>query len=98
MKVNLVAELKSLDGSAIVGTDGNPAVLKGVIVDALMAVFQDEPNLSGEEKMKRFLLAEKVYNGVGEYSAEEVALMKKLIGKAYTPIIVGQAWKILEGE
>ena len=61
MKVNFDKQLVSLDGEVILDTKGNPAVLRGVAIDALLAVFGDEQNLAGEEKLKRYIVAEKVY-------------------------------------
>jgi hypothetical protein len=72
-------------------------VLASIAVRALMAPFQDEQNLSGEDKFKRFALAMKVKDG-GEVpvSAEDIALLKKLIGKLYTPLVVGRAFPLLD--
>lgn len=98
MKVDFETRLVDLSGTAINDSEGKPAALRGVVIDALLAQFKDEPNLSGEEKVKRFILAEKIFRGETEVSAEDVSLIKKLIGKAYNPLIVGQAWQILEGK
>lgn len=97
MKVDFEQEIKTLNGESIPATDGKPAVLRGVAVDALLAVFADEQQLAGEEKLKRYLLAEKIHNGGVEFNTEEIALVKRLIGKAFTPVVVGQAWQMLEG-
>lgn len=67
--------------------------------NALFSQFEDEKNLSGEDKYKRAALATTIGNG-GEVKlkAEDVALLKKLIGKAYGPLLVLQAWNMLEGK
>ncbi len=98
MKVNFSKELVDLNGKAINDTTGKPATLKGVSIDALMAVFQDEQNLSGEEKLKRYKLAVKISSGESEVSVEEISMVKKLIGKAFGALVVGQCWEILEGK
>ncbi len=98
MKLDLSANLKSFDGKVLDAPDGKPATLKSVLIEALMAVFNDEQTLSGEEKLKRYLLAERVYKGESDFAHNEIALMKVLVGKAYSAIIVGQVWKMLEGE
>ena len=54
--------------------------------------------MSGDEKVKRWALAQKIYGGNTEVQAEDVALLKKLIGKAYGVAIVGPAYEMLEGE
>lgn len=65
--------------------------------NALYAQFPDEQNLAGEEKSKRGALAQSLV-GVTEVKlkVEDLALIKKLIGKAYGPLIVFQAWNMLE--
>jgi len=54
--------------------------------------------LEGEEKAKRFMLATKIYNGDGlvDIDDEQIKLLKKLIGKDYPALTVGQAWQILD--
>ena len=96
MKVNFDKQLVDLDGTIIPDAKGNPAIPRGISVDALLAAFNDEQNIAGEEKLKRYILAEKIYKKEDDLSVEELALLKKLIGKAYTPLIVGQSWKIIE--
>lgn len=98
MLVNFDKELVDFEGKMIPNTSGQPATLRGIAVDALVATYQGEDKLSGEEKVKRFILAEKLYKGENEVSVEEIALLKNLIGKAFATIVVGQAWQILEGK
>ena len=95
MKINFNQNLKKLDG-----TDLENITLKSVTTEVLQLAFQDEQGLSGEEKAKRWVLATRVYANPGniDLTIEEVSLIKKLIGKAYGPLIVGQAWEMLEGK
>ena len=54
---------------------------------------------SGEEKFKRYQLAERISAaGPQDVSVEEVALIKRLIGKGYPPMVVGPAWLALEND
>jgi len=89
-------------------TDTQPAVkaqpavnatLGKMMIESLLVTFKDEENLSGEEKLKRWQLAIKIKNAevTVEMTVEEIALVKKLVGKAYSTIIVGQVWELLEG-
>jgi len=99
MKVDFSEVLKALDGNDIcISPDSNvSATLKEVSVIALMSSYEDERNLPGEQKFERWRLANKIHGGdVVELSIEEVALLKKLIGKAWGPLVVGQAWTLLE--
>jgi len=54
--------------------------------------------ITGEEKLKRFLLATKIYAGDGsvEIGTKDIELIKDLIAKSYLPLICGQAWQILD--
>ncbi len=100
MLVAIDTALRDFDGEAINDTKGKPATVRGACIEALLAVFQDEQNLSGEEKLKRFQLALKVKESqpVADFTVEELSLMKKLVGKAYAPLIVGQTYTILESK
>lgn len=100
MTVFMGVGLKDLNDREIPGSDGNPATVRGVVMDALVAAYQDEAQLSGEEKLKRWELAMKIKNATDptELSAEEISLAKKLVGKAYGALVVGQVWSVLEGK
>ena len=55
----------------------------------------------GEEKMKRFVLAEEIYLADGEMDIkdDQVVLLKKMIDKAFpSMLVVGQAYRMLEGK
>lgn len=100
MLVDFGKEFKDLDGNKIANIPGKTSTLKEVVIEALLAVFEDEKNLTGDEKLKRWELAKRVKSasGVLELSVEEVALIKKLIGKGYGVLVVGQAFSMLEGK
>jgi len=66
--------------------------------EALLASYEDEKSLSGEEKASRYTLALAIHASVEplDLKAEDVVLIKKLVAKGYGPLIVGQAWMLLE--
>jgi hypothetical protein len=71
--------------------------LGSVCVSALMGVYPDEQNLSGDDKFKRYQLAERLHaGGEQDVSAEDIALLKKLIGKNWSPAVLGPAYEALE--
>lgn len=75
----------------------NVGTLRAVCVGALLGVYADEQSLGGEEKFRRYQLAERLNaGGVQEVSAEEVALLKKLVGKNWPPAVLGPAYEALE--
>jgi len=93
-------DLLDLEGKNLSGVDGKPATICSVSIEALLATYKNEVSLSGEDKLKRWELAVKLRSVTDtvELTVEEVALIKNLVGKAYGPVIVGQTWKVLEGE
>lgn len=78
--------------------------LKHICIDALLNPEVDEKgnpvNVVGTKKFDRWELAAKIHNsnGIIELSSDDKDLLKDLIGKGYSPIIVGQAWEALEGK
>ena len=98
MEVIFERELKDLDGNDIPDQQGKPTTLRNIATNSIVAMFQDEKNIGGEEKLKRWDLALKVKNTSDPVSltVEELALVKNMVAKAYGTLIVGQAWKMLE--
>ena len=111
MKIDVTKVLEDLNGKPImVGqqecpTCGQPAgeisplTLRLVAIKALTASYEDERSLGGEEKVKRFHLALRLHDDdEPDLKPEDVVLAKKLIGKLFGPLVVGQSWIILDGD
>lgn len=90
---------KDLDGSQI-ESNGKALSLRIVAISALQGVYEDEARLPADEKIKRHNLAVKIHaDNVVSLTAEDVALIKQLINKAYpSPLVVAQSWAMLEAE
>jgi hypothetical protein len=100
MKINFDSELKALDGAALQtgGNESKPFTLKLAAVEALMRDTDQDAKQSGEQKLKRFDLAERIFKGGEiEITPEEAALIKERIGKGFTPAVVGPAFRLLNG-
>lgn len=98
-KINVKQELFSLDGKALVAESGTTLTLRSACVNSLMAMYDSERDLSGEAKLKRYLLATKIHTEEEpDLSSEEISMLKELIGKAYGVAVVGPAFLILEGK
>lgn len=99
MKRNFSAVLKTIEGAPI-AKNGKPFTLLNVAIEALLAAFDDEVSLSGEQKLARYNLALRIQNsdGVVEMTVEEVAQLKMLIGKAFAPLVVGQSYLLLDAD
>jgi|GEM_PF-3383921 len=75
--------------------DAPPVLISGLIYDALCVSDQNDTN--GTEKYKRGKLAEKVMSETaGDYSIEEIALIKDVVGKYLPSISVTFIWDYLE--
>ncbi len=98
MKRNFDQLLTGLGGKPLLNEDQQPTnlTLGAICVQALLMTFPDE-QVTGEEKFRRYQLAERLSTGGEvEVTAEEVALLKNLAGKGYVPLMVGAVWKALE--
>lgn len=99
MKINTEKILKTIDGRNLKKEDDQDVSIKDVILNSLLANFPDEQGLAGEEKVKRYSLALKVHQNTDpDLSIDDLSLIKKLVGKMYSALVVGQMWEILEGK
>ena len=100
MKIDFSTVLVDIEGKALDSSpeDKTPATVSKVAIEALLATFSDE-TIEGAEKLKRWELASKIKNAVSlvDITVEEITLVKKLIGKAFGPTVVGQVYQLLEG-
>lgn len=97
--IDFTVKLYQLDGKPFTDQAGKPVetTLGGVCEVALLSPYPDEPNLSGEDKVKRFSLAVKIRDKKDvSLAAEEIALIKKLVAKAFPPLYVGLVWQLLD--
>ncbi len=77
-------------------------------VEALMSLFPNEQNISGDERNKRGILAARLHDQeevdeqgnrirkIVDLKVDEVKLIKDLIGRAYPPLLVMRAYEILD--
>lgn len=102
--INFDATFKDLDGNIVkdrqVSVGGASteieATLGRVAANALLALTDADKDMTGDVKVKRYDLAMRVIKGEVALKAEEISDIKAAIGKHYTPLIVGQAWKMLD--
>ena len=97
--IDFTAPLHNFDGSVINETgapDSPAATLGSVCCNALMAQLPDEKP-TGAQKAARFALAATIHNQQArDVKAEDVVLMKDLIGKLYGAGVCGAAWELLD--
>ena len=92
---DFTAPVKMLDGTVMRIGDtekGKSLTLADVAENALLSDYRDEQNLDGVEKLKRWTLAKKIEDTKSSVTlnADEIALIKKLVGKAYNPLVYGE--------
>lgn len=99
MKINVDTVMASIDGQPLKGPDGkSDATLKNISVVALMTMFDQDKAMQGDEKLRLYEMATKINaGGEIELAPEDVVLLKKRIGFAYGPAVVGPAYKLLNG-
>jgi len=94
MRIDFDAPLLDLKGEPLI-ENGVEVTLGAIASNALLATYRDEQDLTGEEKVKRFRLAV-IARGAQDLSVEQIVLLKKLIAKAYSPLIVGRVFELLD--
>jgi len=79
---------------------GEEMTFASVCSTALLTPTDEDKNLSGDEKVKRFKLAQRLYDADAEagvdLTVEEAALLKLVTSKLYTALVVGQLYGVLE--
>lgn len=91
MKRDFSQQLLQLDGTPF----ADQATLGLVCENLLLNI--NEQGVSGEDKLARFKLAQRIHNGgVQSVTAEELTLLKRMIGTFCAPNVVGPAFESLE--
>jgi hypothetical protein len=76
-----------------------PLTLKTVCTNALLGTSKSDENEDGASKAVRYSLAILINKGgKQDLTAEEIVLTKKKVGLSYSPLIVGQAYLLLDGK
>lgn len=98
MKINLDAPLCNLDGTPItIDSAGKPATLAFACVDACLRPQRGDAEVPGQAARAYALARALNEGGEQDLSVEDVAFLKTRIEQSHTPLIVGQAWELLEG-
>ena len=109
MKIDVTQQLTELDDTPmttgrqicpacgqVIG-EPEPMTVRLAATKSLTASYRDERDLAGDRKVVRFHLALKITDeDEPDLKAEEVVLIKELVGKMYGPIVVGRMWAILD--
>jgi hypothetical protein len=102
--IDFTKPITQIDGSPIADKDGKilekQPTLGTICISALLAEYADEASgpkmITPEDKFNRWKLALKLADNKDPknvtLTSEELALVKNVVGKAYGPVVVGQAW------
>ncbi len=102
MKVDFNPNLVNLRSKSIkLEIDGIlvDATLRDACVEALLCLFESDRQEEGKPKYERWQLASelmKSVSGIVELTVEDIATIKKRVGKRYGPTIVGPVYNLLE--
>ena len=97
MKIDIAQHLIGYDGEPIQDGSDGPLTLRSVCCSALVGNYSDEQALPGEDKVRRFCLAQRLHSCAHpELTVEEIALIKLLIAKGFVTSVVGSAWSKLD--
>lgn len=100
--IDFTQVLSGVDGKPLQSPDAKNTkglTLGEAAMAALVAPLEEDKGMAGAEKFKLEELARKVYNSKAAHlTVEDIALIKTRIGKAYGPLVVGPAWRLLDPE
>lgn len=99
LAIDFKTEIKGIDGAAIPIDPANKSqgnlTLGKVCEDALVATLPgDSPSPS--EKNTRFWIAMKIHEGKEQLTVDEIVTVKKVIGMAYGPLVIGRSYQLLD--
>lgn len=88
------------DGKLLTKNVMKDITFKSLCVNLLAGLSKADENLSGEAKLKRFVLGQKIQKSDEpiELGIDELKEIKDLVGKSQAPLVVGQVWNFLEGK
>lgn len=104
VKIDFGAKLIDLDGDPLFSQKLNKhgenvqLTLRELAINAVTASYEEEKNMDGAGKFKRYSLAQKINGAEGsaEFTVEEAAEIRKLIGMGYSIAAMGAAWSELD--
>lgn len=99
MKYNVLTQLTSIDGTLMRQgpTENDPeATLRDILVQACAGA-DPRKHTEGREKYEIYQLMKKIHdNDEVDISSEEITLLKTLVGEAFSVVVVGPIYDLLE--
>lgn len=100
MKVKINTTLKGVDGvKELPNPETKSALtLKDILISSLLTPDEKDDEKKKFEKWEIFKKIRDAQDGEAELTIEEMALVKKGVGKFQPPLILGQCFELLEGK
>jgi len=105
-KIDVTKEVRDLEGNPIFGPPGAPVEIDGeptppqkmtVRSACIQALLTADERDSGTQKFEAFRLAQKIQEDDNpHFKSEEIARLKKAVGKIFIPVVVGRVWDYLD--
>lgn len=102
MKIDFSKPILDVNDKPIIQTDadpqpGKPALVGTVVCNALLAIYQDERDLKGVEKVRRFKLAQTAAKcELSDVKVDDAALIKELVCKGFSPLLVARVFEVID--
>lgn len=98
MKINVTQVFKGFEKDIMYldEAEQKPRTLQFTIIEAVLTPKEKDTPQQKMDKYRIFQKIEKANKEI-ELTAEEITMIKQLIGESKPPLIVGQAWDMLEG-
>lgn len=99
MKINVLQKLVNFNDELIKDERGKEITLRDVLTNSLLSSTEKSKNDTGEIKYDKYRIAGLV-NGADnpKLDINDLKKLKDYVGYAYSPLIVGVVWDILEGK
>lgn len=95
MKIKVNEKLKGVNDEFLLDREGRELTLKETIIQSLLSPVQEDRQ---EDKWNKYEIYKKIKNTESDVDlkTEEIAIIKKSIGKFQPPLILGQCFEIIE--
>lgn len=95
MIIDTTTVLNDVDGEPMKDAKGE-LTLRRVIQAAMVSTFPEDAKMEGDEKVRLWGLAMAANADTVEWTPEQVATVRRRIGKGYGPAVVGPAYALLD--
>ena len=95
MKITVTTKLTGIDGKQLSITPNVPLTLKDVCITSILTPVEGDGE---KQKWEKYEIFKKLVEPTTlvELKAEEIAVIKKAIGRMQPPLIMGQCFELLE--